>query len=304
MSTTNRASLITKTHKVLKRTFKHTPVKGDQVLLDSLLFAACLENAHYDAAVQAFETLKGAFFDWNEIRVSTVKELSEVISHLPAAADAASRVKGILQSVFESDYSFDLEHLKKQNLGVAVKRLQKLQGGTPFVVAYATQMSLGGHAIPIDKGTLGVLYVIGVISETEAESGNVPGMERAIPKSKGQEFAALLHELGADFFQTPFSPNVRELLLSIAPDAKERFPKRASKKAATEPPPAEPAEPPARSKKKDGKRDPRKEAAAGKKQKSERSATRNSKPAATSKKKSPTASKKTPAKALSKRKPR
>ena len=313
MSTTNRATLLTKTHKVLKRTYKYTPTKGDHVLLDSLLFAACLENARYDAAVQAFETLKKTFFDWNEIRVSTVKELAEVISGLPDSADAAARVKGILQSVFESDYSFDLEHLKKQNIGAAVKRLQKLQGATPFVVAFATQTALGGHSIPTDKGTLGALYVIGVINEAEAEAGNVPGMERAIPKSKGQEFGALLHELGADFFASPFSQSVRDLLLSIAADAKERFPKRASKKPAVEPP-APPQAPP-ESKKKDAKRDPRKDVAPAKKPKlaekvekpadkgADKIAARGSKAAASAKKKLIPA-KKAPAKALAKRKPR
>jgi endonuclease-3 len=312
MSTTNRATLLTKTHKVLKRTYKYTPTKGEHGLLDSLLFAACLENARYDAALQAFETLKKTFFDWNEIRVSTVKELAEVISSLPDSADAAARVKGILQSVFESDYSFDLEHLKKQNIGAAVKRLQKLQGATPFVVAFATQSALGGHSIPTDKGTLGALYVIGVINEAEAEAGNVPGMERTIPKSKGQEFGALLHELGADFFASPFSQSVRDLLLSIASDAKERFPKRAPKKPAVEPPAPAPPQAPPESKKKDAKRDPRKETAPAKKsapaerpaaKSADKNAVRGAKAAAGAKKK-PVAAKKVPAKALAKRKPR
>ena len=70
-------------------------------------------------------------------------------------------------------------------------------------------------------------------------------MERAIPKSKGQEFGSLLHQLGADFIANPFSPQVRELLLSIAPDAKERFPKRVVKKPE---PPAPPPEPPGKKK--------------------------------------------------------
>ena len=133
--------------------------------------------------------------------------------------------------MFESEYSFDLESLKKQNLGEAVKRLQKLDGATPFIVAYAVQTALGGHSIPVDRGTLGVLYVLGVISEAESASGNLPGMERAIPKSKGQEFGSLLHQLGAEFVANPFSPPLRELLLSIAPDAKDRFPKRVVEEA-------------------------------------------------------------------------
>ena len=302
MSTSNRASLLNKTHKVLKRTYKVSPpTKSEQELLESLLFAACLENARFEPAQQAFDKLRGAFFDWNEIRVSTVKELAEVMPELAEPVAAAARVKGILQSVFESDYSFDLEHLKKQNIGAAAKRLQKLQGATPFVVSYATQMSLGGHSIPIDKGTLGALYVLGVISEAEAKAGNVPGMERAIPKSKGQEFGLLLHELGADFFATPFSPSVRELLLSIAPDAKQRFPKRASKKPPPEP--AEPAPAAADGKKKDGKRGAAKAPAAKKPKAVEKRAARQGK-ASTAKKKPARAAKKTAAKALAKRKPR
>lgn len=299
MSTPNRANLLNKTHKVLKRTYKPAPPKGDQPVLETLLFACCLENARHDVAQAALAKLQAAFFDWNEIRVSTVKELAEVLDTLPEPAAAAARLKGVLQSVFESDYSFDLESLKKQNLGAAIKRLQKLQGATPFNVAYGTQTALGGHSIPLDKGALGALYVIGVINQAEADAGNVPGLERTIPKSKGQEFGSLLHELGADLFSNPFSNTVRELLLSIAPDAKDRFPKRVTKKPAPEPaPPAKAAA--------DGKKKP----AAATRAAAEPAAAKKSKPADKSSGKSPLAKKKAPAakknavKTLTKRKPR
>jgi hypothetical protein len=295
MSTPNRAALLNKTHKVLKRTYKYNSVRGEQPLLESLLLACCLENARHDVAQETFAKLRSAFFDWNEIRVSTVKELAEVMHTLPDASAAAARLKGILQSVFESDYSFDLEHLKKQNIGQAVKRLQKLQGASAFGVAYATQSALAGHSIPVDKGTLGALYVLGVISEAESREGVVPGMERAIPKSKGQEFGALLHELGADFFSNPFSPTLREVLLSIAPDSRERFPKRTHKKA-----PAVVAEKAAVADKK------KKEIAATKKPAEkvpDKRPARAPKAAAHAKKK-PAGAKKAPFKSLAKRKPR
>ena len=230
MTTPNRTALLTKIHKVLKKHYKPVLAPKDPPVLESLLLASCLENTRPAIAVTVLETLKKTFFDLNEIRVSTVKELAEVMQPLAAPAEAAARLKGILQSVFESEYAFDLESLKKQNLGVAIKRLQKLDGASPFVVAYTVQTALGGHSIPVDKGSLGVLFVLGAITEAESRSGNPPGMERAIPKSKGQEFGSLLHQLGAEFTANPFSPQLREFLLSIAPDAKERFPKRASKK--------------------------------------------------------------------------
>ena len=301
MSTSNRTALLNKLQRVLKRTYKAAPARSDQPLMESLLFACCLENARHAVAEQALEKLRDSFFDWNEIRVSTVKELAETLSALPEPAAAAARLKNILQAVFESDYSFDLEHLKKQNLGAAVKRLQKLPGTTSFGVAYATQSALGGHAIPLDKGTLGALVVLGMVSAEDAENGSVPGLERAISKSKGREFAALLHELGAAFFANPFSPAVRDLLVSIAPDAKDRFPKRTSKKVAAEPEPV--AAPP-----KTTAADKRKaKEAAGQKAAAKSAAKRPLRaPKAAAQAKKPVAgrSKKTAGKSLAKRKPR
>jgi endonuclease-3 len=162
--------------------------------------------------------------------VSTVNELAEAMKDLPDPAMAAANLKCILQTVFEANYSFDLESLKKQNLGVAIKRLEKLEGATPFVVALATQHALSGHFIPLDRGTLEVLYMVGIATEAERQSGSVAGLERAIPKSKGIAFGLLLHQLAADFVANPLSPAVKSILLSMNPEAKDRLPKRGQKK--------------------------------------------------------------------------
>ncbi len=230
MTTTNRTALLNKLHKVLKKHYKPAANRYDQPVLESLLLAACLENSRPALAEAVFEKLKTSFFDWNEVRVSTVRELAEIMHELVDPETVAARVKGILQSVFESEYSFDLESLKKKNLGDAVKRLQKLDGASPFIVACTVQTSLGGHAIPVDRGTLGALFVLGVISEGESTGGSVPGMERAIPKSKGQEFGSLLHQLGAEFAANPFSQPLRELLLSICAGRQRSFPETAHRK--------------------------------------------------------------------------
>lgn len=299
MSTTNRTALLNKLQRVLKKTYKSASTRGEHPLLETMLFACCLENAHHDVAREALDKLRASFFDWNEIRVSTVKELAESLSTLPEPVAAATRLKGVLQAVFETDYSFDLEHLKKQNLGAAIKRLQKLPGASAFGVAYATQVALGGHSIPLDKGTLDALVIIGLATPAEAASGTITGLERAIPKSKGQEFGSLVHELGADLFASPFSPNVRELLLSINPDAKDRLPKRVAKK-----PPAKAPEPEPPAKPEKGK--PKEAAAkkpAGKAAPEKRAAASPSKATSAPKKVAPRA-KKPAGKVLSKRKPR
>ncbi len=229
MSTSNRAAKLTKTHKVLKKHYKVYPV-ADRPVLEHLLYACCLEVAPREVADESFAKLQQTYYDWNEVRVTTVSELSEILTGLPKPSEAASRLKRTLQSVFECYYSFDLEPLKKENLGKAAKQLEQLDGISRFAVAFVTQNGLGGHAIAVNGDALESLRILGIISADEVKSRRVPGLERAISKNKGVEFGALLHQLATDYGASPFSPRVRAIMLEIAADAKERFPKRSSKK--------------------------------------------------------------------------
>ena len=232
MASSSRSSRFAKIHKILKKqSYEVVSPDPERPLMEHLLFAACLENAHYNDAEQALAALTHNFFDWNEIRVSTIRELSEVMPGLPDPAAAANRVKRILQSVFESSYSFDLEDLRKQNLGPAVDRLKALDGTTRFhTVSYVVQSALGGHAIPIDAGAIRVFQILDLVADENVEACEVPGLERAIAKSKGLEFGSLLHQLSADLVANPYSPPVREILLQIDPDIRARLPKRRTRK--------------------------------------------------------------------------
>jgi len=232
MAASTRSSQFAKVHKVLKKIYKPVASDPNRLVFEHLLFAGCLENAHYEAAEEAFAALVHNFFDWNEVRVSTVRELSEVIAGLPDPPAAANRLRRVLQAVFESTYSFDLEELRKLNLGPATERLRKIDGTSNFSIAYVIQSALGGHAIPVDFGVLRALYIVDLITQENVKEGVVPGMERAVAKSKGIEFGSLLHQLGADVTVNPYTPALRQTLLQINPDAGERLPKRRTKKQA------------------------------------------------------------------------
>jgi endonuclease-3 len=226
MATPNRAALINRTLRILKKYYKPVPAAKDRTLFDHLVFACLLENSPYDAAEQVFATLRSDYFDWNEVRVSTVRELAEVTKPLVDPSAAANRLKQTLHAVFEAVYQFDLETLKKKNIGEAAKQLQKLNGSTPFIVSYVTQMALGGHSIPVNRGLLLGMQVVGAISENEAKAGAVPGLERTIPKNKGAEYGSLLHQFGVEIGRSPYGPTARKLLLEIDPNCKPRLPKR------------------------------------------------------------------------------
>jgi endonuclease-3 len=233
MATPNRSALINRTLKVLRKHFKPVPPTKDRTLFEHLLFACLVEDSPQESAEQVFNTLKSDYFGWNEVRVSTIRELTDVLKPLVNPPESAERLKQSLHAVFESVYEFDIESLKKQNIGQAVKQLQKYNGTTSFAVAYVTQHALGGHSIPLNQGALIALRAVGVISDDEYSKGVVPGLERTVPKSKGSEIGSLLHQLGVEVGRNPYGPSARKLMLEIDPNCKDRLPKRATKRPET-----------------------------------------------------------------------
>jgi endonuclease-3 len=246
MSAPSRTTQFVKLQKTLKKIYEPVALV-ERSVLEHLLFACCLENAPPEKAEEAFAALVHTFFDWNEIRVTTVKELSEVMGGLPDPPLVANRIKRVLQNVFETTYKFDLEDLRKKNLGVAVEKIEKINGTTKFSVAYVVQAALGGHSIPVDSGTLDALRVVDLISDEDHQKGVVPGLERAIPKNKGAEFGSMLHRLGADFVANPYASSLHKILLQINPEAEGRLPKRRPKEHKPETTLLESKEPPSKS---------------------------------------------------------
>ena len=158
-------------------------------------------------ADEAFTRLRNAFVDWNEIRVSTVQEVADVLRPLPQAGPRAGWIIGVLQAVFELNYSFEIGDMEKKGLknatkqisryfnakdletkGLkqAAKQISRFKQVNDFAVAWVVQRSLGGHAIPVDKGTMGALFVLGIVSESEAQSCLKQAKNELVRRVRGQ----------------------------------------------------------------------------------------------------------------------
>lgn len=245
MSAKNRADLINKLFRVAKKEYDFIKPASNRNVFEHMLYGCCLENSTNEAADETLAKLQENFCDWNEVRVTTVNELAESGKGLGNPQENAQSVKQTLYGVFEKYFTYDLDFLKKENLSKSVATFETFKGVTPFVVSYVAQNGLGGHSIPIDRSMMSMFYVLGIVTEDEASKGRVPGLERTIAKSKGVEFFVVVHQLAVAFASSPFSTSVRDKLLKINSSAKERFPKRASKKKKATPK-TEPAKPAAK----------------------------------------------------------
>jgi endonuclease-3 len=169
-------------------------------VLEQLLYAVCREGTTRALADRAFADLRDRFFDWNEVRVSSPRELEEVLADLPDAEIRAQRIISLLQEVFETTFSFDLESLHKKGLKQAAKHLARYQAADDYAVAWVVQHSLAGHAVPLDTPTLRILRRLGVLdSDTDDLEALRASLEHLVPKARGALFSELVSALAADY---------------------------------------------------------------------------------------------------------
>jgi endonuclease-3 len=199
---THKQRVLNRILTTLKRDLPATEPETRPVL-EQLLYAICREGAPRDRADKAFKALQNTFYDWNEVRVSSPRELVEVLGPLPDAELRAFRMISLLQEIFETTFAFELESLHKKGLKQAQKQLERYQGANPFAVAYTLQMGLAGHALPIDADmhrTLRRLELIGDEPLTEPLSEASQGsLEHLVPKARGPLFCELVSGLAQQF---------------------------------------------------------------------------------------------------------
>lgn len=197
--TTSKQKIVTQLFATMAKHVKNKPIESRPVL-EQLIYAILRENATRESADQAFEALRGRFFDWNEVRVTSTLEIIETFNGALSDAEArAQRIVDLLQEIFETTYSFDLEPLlevlQKKGMKQAAKQLMRFQAANDYAAAWVMQQSLGGHVIPLDSTALRVLKRMGMIEELADLEAIRASIENQIPKAKGSQFVDLISVL-------------------------------------------------------------------------------------------------------------
>lgn len=196
-TTINKQRVLTHLFTALKKRYDEVEPEPRSVL-EQFLYAICREGVTRAQADRAFRGLRDRFFDWNEVRVSSPREVEEALEDLPRPGLRAERIVSFLQEVFETTFSFDLEGLEKKGLKQAAKQLSRYQAAGDYAVAWVLQQSLGGHAIPLDDPTLRVLRRLGLLDAQEDLEALRTSLEHLVPKSRGPAFNDLISALADD----------------------------------------------------------------------------------------------------------
>ena len=199
MASQSKAQLLTDAFDALKSRYKITARANRFAVLEAVIYGICHEGMTREQANQALSRFKDEFFDWNEVRVSALRDIQTVFAGFPDPETRAQLVRRFLRQLFKRTYGFTLEAVQKKPLKDAVKDLQEYEAlKSDYVSATVIQLSLNGHALPLDAAARRGLERLGVTDEKTAPEALRSTVERAVPKNRGIEFVDLLEDLTHD----------------------------------------------------------------------------------------------------------
>ena len=151
-------------------------------VLKAVVYGICHEDTTREQANQALSRFEDEFFDWNELRVSSVEEIQESLAGIPDPDGRAQRIRRFLRQLFNRTYGFTLDALAKKPLKEALKVLQTYDAfASDYVTATVIQQALGGHAIPIDKSAQRVL---GASRRIRVRNSRPAGVSSSVPSPR------------------------------------------------------------------------------------------------------------------------
>lgn len=201
---THYAKRLKRLHTALKRDKTKPRLAFAEDPLEQLMRGILGRTASETRAAAAVNRLRDAVVDLNELRVTPVSELVEIIgAEYPEARSVADALARVLVAIFNRRHNLDLAFLTSGGRKNAESFLQGLDGIDPHATASVILGALGGHAIPVDDHMLAFLRR-GDYVDRNAERGEVQGfLERQFKAKDGRSFYALLKRHSATHAPKP-----------------------------------------------------------------------------------------------------
>ena len=161
--------------------------------VDAIVYAIICSELDNKATESAIKKFSEYFVDLNDLRVSRIEEIVEMLGEDTSVAKAvATTITTVLRSIFNMYHKVSLEALKKMGKRPARQVLEKIEGTNRFIVDYCMLTSLQGHAVPLTEDMIDYLKGRELVY-SEADEQQISGfLAKQISAKKGYEFYSLL----------------------------------------------------------------------------------------------------------------
>jgi endonuclease III len=164
----------------------------------TLLIQSILEeDAGCQRAAHAFAAIQKEFVDFNDLRVSSPKEIAEHLGRdYPSARLKAESLTRALDAIFDKTCTMAMSYMDKLTKRDLRRHLQEI-GLSPYSAACVVLLAFGGHAVPVCRDLVECLEMDGYVPPG-SDLGDVQGfLERII----AQKDALAAHEFFRHYLQ-------------------------------------------------------------------------------------------------------
>jgi len=135
--------------------------------LEAAIFLIVATRHGHDAAERTFRALKSDFVDWNEVRVSSVREiaLSVKVRDVAARSARADEIRGFLTSLFERQSRVDLGFVAEAGFEDAATELAGYEGLAPGIAAQIALHAVAEEGVQTSATLLRVARRLGLVEK-------------------------------------------------------------------------------------------------------------------------------------------
>ena len=165
-------------------------------VLDLIIFHKLHLSMGADDALQSFRQLKEKFVDWNEVRISTVREIQEELAS-SSTLELAVFIKDLLEFIHRERQFVSLEFLAEKNLGEIRKYLKQVKGIDSSTVDLILRVRKAHPVFPLNQTLETLLSKIGIFRRGETRDRK----EKLLHDMVEPEKALVLHHYLLDLVQ-------------------------------------------------------------------------------------------------------
>jgi len=162
--------------------------------LETMLHSVLAGNGNDLLAAKILEKLHQELVDWNELRVTTPKEIEELISPLPDAADKALILRRILHRLFRERHSLSLGHFKRFGQERLAQDLDELGGLTPEMRDRILLKAFDVNILPLTEDIERIVKRLGLIENYLTSDKVKEAIDEILPPKRVYSFYHLVSE--------------------------------------------------------------------------------------------------------------
>jgi endonuclease-3 len=178
---TEHATKALKVHNKLIEAFGEPVWRNPLPPVDELVSTILSQNTNDVNRDRAFDSLRGKFPTWEEVRDADTDEVIEAVRVAGLANQKGPRIQNVLRAIMEERGSLDLSFLEDMPIEEARNWLTKFKGVGPKTAAIVLCFSLNRPAFPVDTHVYRLTGRIGLRPEKISVEQAHPYLESVFP---------------------------------------------------------------------------------------------------------------------------